>query len=314
MMRKTILIIIGLFCLATTVVWHRPNPEVVQIPSPPVKSEINEKATQKPLEQTVQYQYEIPRTLRYSFTLKNTGHRLLKEAEFWAPAPVKQTATQKVMEIETSHPHEKLTDTLGNQVLHFVLSTIPPYASKQVSVTIELRVAKKLNPIPAQPQWFMDDEPFIEVSHPKIQATAKRLETKEKLLTTRTIFNWVATHIQYAGYLRENRGALYALVNKRGDCTEYMSLFTALTRANGIPTRAIGGYVYSDDAILRPEDYHNWAEFYLDNKWQIADPQNKVFREKQSNYIVMRIISNQSKLAISPRFWSSNQDLKVKMN
>jgi transglutaminase-like putative cysteine protease len=300
-----------LMVLILIIVWQlKPSDDIL----PPISSP-QSISVKEPIKEIISSQYEIPRTVRYHFTLKNTGNRLLKQAEFWAYAPVKQTATQKVIHIKASHAHDILTDRLGNQVLHFVFANMPPYASKVVSVTTELMLAKEVNPIQENnQQWFLGEEPFIEISHPKIQAVAKRLKTKENSRTSRKIFNWVARHIQYAGYIRENRGALYALNKKSGDCTEYMYLFTALARVNEIPARGIGGYIYSDDALLKSEDYHNWAEFYLDGKWQLADPQNKVFMDKQSNYIAMRIISEQSNLAKSHRFWYSGEGLSVRMN
>jgi transglutaminase-like putative cysteine protease len=266
---------------------------------------------EKPIKKEIlKNQYEIPRTLRYSFNLKNTGNQLIKKAEFWAQAPVKQTATQKVIQIKTSHSHEILTDNLGNQTLHFELTNIPPYAARKINITTELKLAKTINPIQKKLK-FLEEEPFIQVSHSEIQTIAKKLGTNKPLVTIENIFNWVAKHIQYAGYIPENRGALYALRQKRGDCTEYMYLFTALARANGIPARGLAGYIYKQDTVLKPQDYHNWAEFYLDGKWQLADPQNKVFMDKQSDYIVMRILSPKEKTS---RFWSSNERLKIKMN
>jgi len=332
---KKFLFTIGVLIAVTLamVFWwalKQPDDMPQPVPSPPSVSSIKEpvdktventvpsSAVKEPVEKVaerVPSQYDIPRTVRYRFTLKNTGNRLLKKAEFWTYAPVKQTATQTVKHIKASHAHEILTDSLGNQVLHFVFTNIPPYASKLVSVTAELMLAQEVNPIQADnQQWFLGEEAFIEIAHPKIQAVAKMLRTKEPVRTSRRILYWVARHIQYAGYIRENRGALYALREKRGDCTEYMYLFTALARVNGIPARGIGGYVYSDDALLKPDDYHNWAEFYWDGSWQLADPQNKVFMDKQSNYIAMRIISEHSNLAGAHRFWYSGEGLSVRMN
>ncbi|OQY55216.1 MAG: hypothetical protein DRR08_11500 [Candidatus Parabeggiatoa sp. nov. 2] len=327
---KTFLFIVGivLVVVALAIVWQlklaedrQPVPSSSSV-SEPVKEPIGNvepsQSVQVPesVEETVKSRYEIPRTVRYRFTLKNTSNRLLDKADFWTYAPVKQTATQQVMRIDASHAHEILTDRLGNQVLHFVLTNIPPYASKLVSVTAELMLAKEvINLIPKNhQQWFLAEEPFVEISHPEIQRIAKRLKTTDDLRTSRKIFNWVARHIQYAGYIRDNRGALYALQQQRGDCTEYMYLFIALARVNGIAARGLGGYVYADDAILKADDYHNWAEFYWADKWQLADPQNKVFMEKQSNYIAMRIISEHSEIVRSHRFWYSGEGLSVRMN
>src|SRR5512143_2902328 len=90
--------------------------------------------------------------------------------------------------------------------------------------------------------------------------------------TAGKIFHWVAENLHYAGCLPKNRGALYALKNRQGDCSEFAYLFAACCRANGIPARALGGYVCTEDRILNPADYHNRAEFHVNGVWQIADP------------------------------------------
>jgi len=95
-----------------------------------------------------------------------------------------------------------------------------------------------------------------------------------------------------------------------------MYLFAALCRANNIPARGIGGYISTQNKILKPGDYHNWAEFYLDGTWRISDPQNKVFMKDQANYIAMRLINASTDSSIEPfnKFRFKGAGLKVKMN
>jgi transglutaminase-like putative cysteine protease len=68
-----------------------------------------------------------------------------------------------------------------------------------------------------------------------------------------------------------------------------MCLFVALCRAAGIPARGVGGYVCATDCLLSPAAYHNWAQFYANGAWNMADPQAKRFL-KHPDYIAMRII------------------------
>ncbi len=297
---KTVLVIFGSLLLIIIILLWLPKP----------KNEKPPRQITKPIETILKY--EIKRRLRYSFILKNTSNRLIKTANFWAFAPVKQTSIQKVKQITSSQTYELLTDKLGNQTLHFVLTNIPPYSSQVINITVELMLAKTPVPIAeTHKSWFLDDETLIQISDSSIQATAKKLLKTTRFETIRNIFHWVAKHIKYAGYIPENLGAVYALHNKRGDCTEYMSLFIALARVNGIPARGIGGYIANDDAFLKPENYHNWAEFYLDNQWLLADPQKQVFLDKQSNYIAMRIISAKSDFKAD--FWTENKNLIITM-
>jgi transglutaminase-like putative cysteine protease len=111
------------------------------------------------------------------------------------------------------------------------------------------------------------------------------LDKGDPFPTARNIFSWVSANIRYAGYRSETLGARQTLETKSGDCTEFVYLFVALCRANKIPARPIGGFVCKDDRELNSADYHNWAEFYIDGAWRIADPQGKRFMEKESEYI-----------------------------
>jgi len=95
-----------------------------------------------------------------------------------------------------------------------------------------------------------------------------------------------------------------------------MHLFVALCRANKIPARCIGGYVRRENATLKPADYHNWAEFYQDGAWRIADPQRKLFMRNQSHYVAMQVIaeSSENPMGNYHRFRFSGNGLKVIMN
>lgn len=234
--------------------------------------------------------YAIPRTLRYSFTLTNTTPRLLRQTDFWVYAPVKQTSTQQTIRLTTSLPHTLIADLAGNQILHFVIPVLPPNGSKVIGVAAELRLSDKPNPMPVMDlKSFLAPEPYIESDHELIQARAQALRAPDPLTTSRQIYQWVADNIEYAGYIQEQRGVLYALQHRKGDCTEYADLFVALARASGIPARTVSGYVHGESAVLKARDYHDWAEFYHDGRWYVADPQKRAFMAKSSHYLAVRI-------------------------
>ena len=261
--------------------------------------------------------YPVSRHIQYAFTLQNRTNRAIKNAEFWTYAPVKQTATQRCTRFETSHPHQLIRDVLGNQILHFTFNDFPPYATKVITINAHLSVSDAANPI-AVPDFkiFLRPEKYIECDDACLSSAAQKLKASETLKTTERIFHWVANNLRYTGYIKNDRGALYALKNKGGDCTEFMHLFVALCRANKIPARCIGGYVRRENATLKPADYHNWAEFYQDGAWRIADPQNRVFMKNQADYIATRIIEYSPDDAIPQfnRFRVKGNGLKVRMN
>jgi transglutaminase-like putative cysteine protease len=61
--------------------------------------------------------------------------------------------------------------------------------------------------------------------------------------------------------------ALEVLSRREGDCNEHTTLYTALARAAGIPTRMAAGIVYMENGFY----YHAWPEVWLDG-WVPIDP------------------------------------------
>jgi hypothetical protein len=261
--------------------------------------------------------YSIPRHVEYSFSIQNKTNRLSKDVEFWTYAPVKQTSSQQCENVEASHPFEMILDNLGNQILHFRFQHLPPYATKIITIKADLMLSITPNRILINdPKKYLSPEKFCESVDPGIVRVAVSLVDRQLMKSAENIFKWVAENVKYTGYLRQARGARYALNAKKGDCTEFMYLFAALCRANGIPTRCVGGYVVKQNAVLNPNGFHNWAEFNEKGVWRLADPQNRIFAEDHSQYIAMRIIgdSHESPMGDNNRFRLVGEGLTARMN
>jgi hypothetical protein len=138
---------------------------------------------------------------------------------------------------------------------------------------------------------YTQPEELIQSNDPKIISKAQNLTSNESNPHEKVfiIYNFVIRHMQYKTQDKE-RGALWALENGIGDCSEYTYLFVALCRAVGIPAKAMAGFAfhYSTETI---EDGHMWAEYYLENygwipvdaTWQLFDAMDyRHFRSIQS--------------------------------
>jgi len=288
--------------------------------SPPAKpaepSSIDEKS-----------EYLIPRRIQYGFSIQNTTNRVIERAHLWAYAPVKQTSTQKCIRLETTHAHETITDSSGNQILHFTIEKLPPYGTRIISVRGDLMLSDRPNKA-ADSAVYLKPERYIESDHPKIVCLAQSLKDKNPQYktdqaterTARKTFEWVSRNIQYSGSTGDDLGALYALKHRKGDCTESAYLFAALCRANAIPARVLGGYMVDRDSVIDPNKYHNWAEYYDQSGWNIADPQANRFRKDQSRYIAFNIIGGalvdqlENSIGRFHRFRYSDEGLRVAMN
>ena len=261
--------------------------------------------------------YSIARQIKYGFTLQNTTNRLLKHAEFWTYAPVKQTSTQRCMHLEASHPFQLILDDWGNQILHFTFKNLPPYAHRVVTIKADLMLANMPNPVQDNNlDDYLSVEKYIEAGNPLIKAQALTLKAQSPIQTSENIYQWVANHVTYSGFSGKDRGALYAFKSRKGDCTEFMYLFVALCRANQIPARCMGGYICRQNEILKPGGYHNWAEIYENGTWQPVDPQKRVFKENPSQFIAMRIFGDTvgNPMEDYHRFRFEGEGLKVLMN
>lgn len=239
--------------------------------------------------------YAISRQLRYSFTLRNTTGRPIRKVEFLTLSPAPQTSHQWLEKLTTTHPYRASRDSAGNQLLRFEFDTLPPYASRIIRITADLKVSEHGVEAPGgEAARFTRPERYVESNDPEVSALAKVVHDSSALGTVRRAYDWIATNVQPSDYVSEDRGARALLEVRRGDCTEVSYLLVALSRANHVPARPMGGYVVGGNAIVGAADYHNWAEVLIDGRWVIVDANRKSFGERQADYVAMRIISAES--------------------
>ena len=263
--------------------------------------------------------YPLSRNIRYSFTLQNNTNTILENVNFRAFGPVKQTSFQLTEKITATLPFDLEVDDFGNQILVFKIKRLPPYASQVITINSTLKLSSQHNVVKLdEKEKYLAEERYIETSDKRLITLSNKLTVNKKLDTAEKILKWVGGNIKYSGYIKDDRGALYALKYREGDCTEYMYLYNALARIAEIPTRGVGGFVYNEDSLLRPKDYHNWSEIYMNGAWRVVDPQNKKFMEDESSFIAMRIIANgvndNGSLKNTHQISISNKNMSIKMN
>jgi hypothetical protein len=260
--------------------------------------------------------YHLKRIVQFRFTLQNTSNRVKWDSDFLVYAPVAETSVHRTLDFEANSPFTLSTDNFGNQVLRFNFSRLAPFETRTIQVRVFLAVARTPQPIAAEIQSFLQAEPYIETDNPELIELAGKLTAENRVATARRAFKWILDNINYVGYARNAHGAVYALRNRRGDCTELMYLFTALARLNDLPTRTAGGYLYQEGSSLRSSDFHNWAEVYIDGKWRVVDPKRRGFMENEMNYLTMSLPKNQTDQDMpnnTHRFTVSDEDIRVQM-
>jgi len=147
----------------------------------------------------------------------------------------------------------------------------------------------------------------VESDDPAIVAMAKTVVGNETNPYKKAdlIYGWIVKNITYEVQEQE-LGARYAFYNRKGDCTEFATLFVAMCRSQGIPSRLVHGYLYSSDISAG----HMWAEFYLPPYgWVPADPTGD--HTTKSRFFFGRLGSNvltlsKGNVGISPNYPEAN--------
>jgi transglutaminase-like putative cysteine protease len=102
----------------------------------------------------------------------------------------------------------------------------------------------------------------------------------------RAIYDYIVATMKYdksgAGWGRGD--AIYACDVKKGNCTDFHSLFIAIARSRGIPARFIIGFPLGHAAAGDVSGYHCWAEFYAGGQWIPVDASEAWKHPELRNY------------------------------
>jgi transglutaminase-like putative cysteine protease len=116
---------------------------------------------------------------------------------------------------------------------------------------------------------YLSKAAFLPTDDPEIRKTALQIRGKTTDLyhIARSIRDWVHTAMTPDASIGVPRSANDIYRRRRGVCRDYATLYTAIARAAGLPTRMCSGIVYADGRFF----YHAWAESYI-GKWVAFDP------------------------------------------
>ncbi|MBI4966048.1 MAG: transglutaminase domain-containing protein [Desulfomonile tiedjei] len=108
----------------------------------------------------------------------------------------------------------------------------------------------------------------IQSDHNEIVAQARKVVDRNEGTLDKVIklVRWTAENVE--NKMQRSFTALEVLHSKTGECQSHATLYTALARAEKIPSRVATGLVYTDRGGFL---YHAWAESYV-NGWLAVDP------------------------------------------
>ena len=206
--------------------------------------------------------------------------------EAWIPLP-REDRYQQVSWVRLYSPvHVEVVNqpTGGNRVAHL---SAPAPASGSIPVTIRFKVrriqesadiekAQADIPEPAggafasylSPDRLVPIDGQIKLVSSKIgDADGSSYEQAE------AIYEYGIANMSYdkSGKGWGRGDAIYACNVKRGNCTDFHSLFIAIARSRGIPARFTIGFPLGAPSAGEISGYHCWAEFYAGGQWVPVD-------------------------------------------
>lgn len=130
------------------------------------------------------------------------------------------------------------------------------------------RAAKLPITDPALQRWLGNSK-GIEVSDKSIQKLAHEVAGTERnsYRAAMKLMRWVSDNLDPRLGSGTTISAVEILKTKSGDCKHNATLYAALARAAGIPTRLVTGIVYANCSFFG----HAWAESYV-GQWIQVDP------------------------------------------
>lgn len=206
-----------------------------------------------------------------------------KTSRIWIPLPQSDRyQTIGNLKIETPLAYTTHRDPeYGNEYVYLQVPAAKVAGPAEVRVSFEVtrhehRVMLEAHPVTAQSGLTPPDlQRFLQPDRRvPLQGTIAELSAQETrgiqdpLAKARAIYDYVIATMRYdkSGTGWGNGDAIWACTAKRGNCTDFHSLFIGMMRAAGIPARfEIGFPLPADQHDGAVSGYHCWAEFYVES-------------------------------------------------
>jgi len=226
-----------------------------------------------------------PQTRTFEFTYVARIPALAPDAKvsrIWIPLPQSDSfQTISALKIDGPFTYARRRDPeYGNEYLFLEVPSakIAEPAELRVSfqaTRFEHRVALDAHAVnvsasanPPSLQRFLEPDRRVPIQGTIAELSAQEIQgMQDPLAKARAIYNYVLATMRYdkSGTGWGNGDAIWACTEKRGNCTDFHSLFIGMMRAAGIPARfEIGFSIPTDQHDGAIAGYHCWAEFYID--------------------------------------------------
>lgn len=219
-------------------------------------------------------------TFHYEFTIKNVPRG--KKVRVWIPAAHSDAYQEvRVVSARGDLPLKTTRESKYGNEIYFAQTAGTAHPDLHFHIQYDVirheRIALASGPrvVPAaltQRERSQDLKPnsLVPITGIPADLAAKVTQGKsDPLAKARAIYDYVFSTMRYdksgTGWGRGD--VLYACDAKKGNCTDFHSLFIAMARSQGIPARfEIGFPLPSNKDSGDIAGYHCWSDFYIDGK------------------------------------------------
>ena len=226
-----------------------------------------------------------------SISIPEESGKLLK---LWVPLP-QSNRYQAIsnLNIESNYPASQHTEPVYGNRMAFISTKLP--LQEEVRLTISFDVSRKERG--STPAVITDEEKRLFLSpttkvprDARFESIVKDILSPENspLENARTLYRYILERMEYdkSGVGWGQGDAIYACDIGRGNCTDYHSLFNAVARTAGIPTRFRIGFPIPESEKGEIGGYHCWTEFYTPQEgWVPVDISEADRHPELENYL-----------------------------
>ncbi len=231
--------------------------------------------------QTVHQGFAPRRAFTFTYAVKIYDiPRDANRLDFWVPLP-RDTRYQNISDltIQSPIPYTITEDVkFKNKMAYFHAEGELP---RSLTVTVTFNVLRQAAAVLEHPvqvaslsEWerreFLAPDSLVPINDRIYEEIRKSggagLPPLER---ARAFYNYLLKTMQYdkSGQGWGRGDALYACDVRKGNCTDFHSLFIGMARASGIPARFIIGFpLHRNQTEGEIPGYHCWAEFYVEGK------------------------------------------------
>src|SRR5262249_20945486 len=206
-----------------------------------------------------------------------------EEIALWVPYPT-ETGDQRVVAAHVDSPWPERTtreEKYGNRMIYTEGKADAATRDLVMRFVIERRPSTGIPPSAIvtdtylRPVLYQMPDKLIPLSGVIRELAEQESQGSEtRAAKIRAFYDYVYRTMSYdksgTGWGRGD--AVWACENKRGNCTDFHSLFIGMLRSQGIPARFLIGFPIPDGDQGMIPGYHCWAEFYDEQRgWLPVD-------------------------------------------